>query len=325
MYVEGERCDADHHRFYVVVAGRVELRVRGSLAGEAKVHGWFGETALLQANSAKMRREGSSAGASFRRMHTAKASSPCTLLSITRASFRELAAKMPAVASQLQELLCARSAAALAAIPLFSELSTDSLREAATFFSPKYYAEGECICAQGTQGDDLCVLALGRAKAVDEGRGNGGGSDGIVSGVLSKLVSGVLSELAPGDYFGEFAMLQAWSQSQTSQSQPEGGDEGDSRGGDGLRPVRTGQGAIDQAEAGPGSGMRTASVYATSFCVVLSLPVAAFSRLCELQPQVLRVVRDLVRTRTAQDLARGFPNTRQHAIDHAVTAAFQQQ
>ena len=136
-------------------------------------------------------------------------------------------------------------------------------------------------------------------------------------------VSGVLSELAPGDYFGEFAMLQAWSQIQASQLHP-AGDKGTAMVGDELHTAMASQGATDKVRPVSVSGMRTASVYATSFCVVLTLPMTAFTKLCELQPQLLQVVRDLIRTRTAQDLARGFPNTRQHAIDQAaITAAFQ--
>jgi CRP/FNR family transcriptional regulator, cyclic AMP receptor protein len=83
-------------------------------------------------------------------------------------------------------------AEALARVPLFAGLPAAELERLGACVRPRQYARGEVIFLEGDVGNGLCVIASGRVKIALTG------SDGREI---------VLNVYGPGEFFGEFALL----------------------------------------------------------------------------------------------------------------------
>ena len=81
---------------------------------------------------------------------------------------------------------------ALAKVPLFTGLPPNELARLGALVRPRRYRRGEVIFLEGDSGTSLCVIALGQVKIV-------------LSGADGREV--VLNVYGPGDFFGEFALL----------------------------------------------------------------------------------------------------------------------
>jgi CRP-like cAMP-binding protein len=77
----------------------------------------------------------------------------------------------------------------LAIIPLFSSLDADQLAKVADWFHAQTASEGVRLVGEGAPGYTFFVLVDGTAEVTSEGKR--------------------LAELAPGDFFGEMAILGA--------------------------------------------------------------------------------------------------------------------
>jgi CRP/FNR family transcriptional regulator, cyclic AMP receptor protein len=81
---------------------------------------------------------------------------------------------------------------ALAQVPLFTGLPPNELARLGALMRARRYRRGEVIFLEGDVGTSLCVIALGQVKIV-------------LSGADGREV--VLNVYGPGDFFGEFALL----------------------------------------------------------------------------------------------------------------------
>jgi CRP-like cAMP-binding protein len=81
---------------------------------------------------------------------------------------------------------------ALAKVPLFRELPAAELERLGALVRARRYRRGEVIFLEGDIGASLCVIALGQAKIV-------------LSDAEGREI--VLNVYGPGDFFGEFALL----------------------------------------------------------------------------------------------------------------------
>ena len=77
--------------------------------------------------------------------------------------------------------------AKLKAVPLFESCSRSELRLIVSQGHERRYEAGQAVCEQGELADDFFVVLTGRAEVRRNGR--------------------KISVLAPGDYFGEIALL----------------------------------------------------------------------------------------------------------------------
>jgi len=85
-----------------------------------------------------------------------------------------------------------RGPAALARVPLFAGLPPAELDRLGGLMRARDYARGEVIFLEGDAGTSLCVIASGRVKIV-------------LTGADGREV--VLTVYGPGEFFGEFALL----------------------------------------------------------------------------------------------------------------------
>ena len=83
-------------------------------------------------------------------------------------------------------------AAALATVPLFAGLPPAELERFGGLTRARDYTRGEVIFLEGDAGTSLCVIATGRVKIV-------------LTGIDGREV--VLNVYGPGEFFGEFALL----------------------------------------------------------------------------------------------------------------------
>src|SRR5436309_3020785 len=81
---------------------------------------------------------------------------------------------------------------ALAKVPLFRGLPAAELERLGALVRARRYRRGEVIFLEGDIGSSLCVIALGQVKIV-------------LNGADGREV--VLNVYGPGDFFGEFALL----------------------------------------------------------------------------------------------------------------------
>jgi CRP-like cAMP-binding protein len=81
---------------------------------------------------------------------------------------------------------------ALGKVPIFTGLPANELARLGALVRARRYRRGEVIFLEGDVGTSLCVIALGQVKIV-------------LSGADGREV--VLNVYGPGDFFGEFALL----------------------------------------------------------------------------------------------------------------------
>ncbi len=83
--------------------------------------------------------------------------------------------------------MVSRGLEALAAVPLFSDLSRRELRELLAVSEEYEYPEGATVAKEGARGDAFFVILEGQARVVRRGR--------------------TVDTLWPGDFFGEISLL----------------------------------------------------------------------------------------------------------------------
>ena len=81
---------------------------------------------------------------------------------------------------------------ALGKVPLFAGLPPEEMERLGALVRARRYRRGEVIFLEGDAGSSLCIIAIGRVRIV-------------LSGADGREV--VLNVYGPGDFFGEFALL----------------------------------------------------------------------------------------------------------------------
>jgi putative peptide zinc metalloprotease protein len=173
---EGEIGD----KFYILERGKATVWRLDENQVEQKIDEkgpgqFFGEVALVS---------------SAPRNATIRAETPVSTLTLDYSDFNQCVRQYINLASQVDENV--KYSWLLRGMPIFDELSSQKLDQLATWLQPESLEAGEVLFHEGDQADKFYIVESGEV-------------------IISRLVEGnqvEISRRAPGEYFGEIALLQ---------------------------------------------------------------------------------------------------------------------
>jgi CRP-like cAMP-binding protein/ribonuclease BN (tRNA processing enzyme) len=168
---QGEKGD----RFYVITLGKAKVVVDDSIRVMLEKGDYFGEISLLKGNP---------------RNATVQAISDGSALALDRETFLKLVQEEPSVDKRLRNVLRVRPL--VSQLAFSRDLSADQLARLSIRFTRCTRYKGDRVVEQNKRGDAFFVLASGRATVLV--RDTEGGER-------------IVAKLAPGDVFGEIALL----------------------------------------------------------------------------------------------------------------------